>query len=43
MKASNKFLFAAIVLTLLSLVVYDILLKAAYKSGKLCGSRTKIL
>ena len=33
MKASNKFLFAAIVLTVLSLVVYDILLKAAYKSG----------
>ncbi len=33
MKTSNKFLFAAIVLTLLSLVVYDILLKAAYKSG----------
>ena len=33
MKASNKFLFVAIVLTLLTLVVYDILLKAAYKSG----------
>jgi hypothetical protein len=33
MKASNKFLIAAVVLTVLSLVVYDILLKAAYKSG----------
>ncbi len=33
MKTSNKFLFAAVVLTVLSLVVYDILLKAAYKSG----------
>ncbi len=33
MKTSNKFLFAAVVLTLISLVVYDILLKAAYKSG----------
>lgn len=33
MKTSNQFLFAAIVLTLLSLVVYDIFLKAAYKSG----------
>lgn len=33
MKTSNQFLFATIVLTLASLVVYDILLKAAYKSG----------
>ena len=33
MKASNKLLLAAIALTLLSLVVYDIFLKAAYKSG----------
>jgi hypothetical protein len=33
MKTSNKYLFAAAFLTLLSLVVYDILLKAAYKSG----------
>jgi hypothetical protein len=33
MKTSNKYLLAAAVLTLLSLVVYDILLKAAYKSG----------
>src|SRR5450631_2049327 len=33
MKTSNKYLFAAAALTLLSLVVYDILLKAAYKSG----------
>jgi hypothetical protein len=33
MKTSNKYLLAAAVLTLLSLVAYDILLKAAYKSG----------
>jgi hypothetical protein len=33
MKTSTKFLFAAAVLTLLSLVVYDMMLKAAYKSG----------
>jgi len=33
MKTSNIFLFAAAVFTLLSLVVYDFLLKAEYKSG----------
>jgi len=33
MKASNKFLFAAAVFTLLSLLLYDLLLKAAFKSG----------
>jgi hypothetical protein len=33
MKASNKFLFAAAVFTLLSLVFYDLLLKAAFRSG----------
>ncbi len=33
MKTSNKFLFAAVVFTLLSLVVYDLMLKAEYKSG----------
>jgi hypothetical protein len=33
MKTSNQFLFAAGVFTLLSLVVYDFLLKAEYRSG----------
>jgi hypothetical protein len=33
MKASSKFLLAAALITLLSLVVYDLLLRAEYKSG----------
>ena len=33
MKASSKFLLAAAVITLLSLVVYDLLLRAEYSSG----------
>jgi hypothetical protein len=33
MKASSKFLLAAACITLLSLVVYDLLLRAEYKSG----------
>jgi hypothetical protein len=33
MKTSNKFLLAAAVLTLLSLVVYDLFLRAEFKSG----------
>jgi hypothetical protein len=33
MKTSNKFLLAATVLTLLSLVVYDLFLRAEFKSG----------
>ncbi|HEY4154289.1 MAG TPA: hypothetical protein VGM24_02655 [Puia sp.] len=33
MRTSNKFIFSALLLTLMALVVYDLLLKAEYRSG----------